>query len=263
MSAVRLGPSPSPALFPAIDLRDGRCVRLLQGDYDRETVYGDDPVAQALAFQEAGADWVHVVDLDAARSGDPVNRPMVAAVVAALDIPVQTGGGVRSVDDARVLFDAGVARIVLGTAAVEDPDLVPAVAAYGAVAVGLDVRGDEVAVRGWTEGSGLLLDDALARYSDLGTAAFVITRIERDGTLEGPDLDGLAGALAVTAVDVVASGGVGCPADLEDLAALEAGGRRIAGIILGRALYEGTVDLADAVRRMSGRPDGLAGGARV
>ena len=170
---------------------------------------------------------------------------------------------VRSVDDARVLFDAGVARIVLGTAAVEDPDLVPAVAAHGAVAVGLDVRGDEVAVRGWTEGSGLLLDDALARYSDLGTAAFVITRIERDGTLEGPDLDGLAGALAATAVDVVASGGVGCPADLEDLAALEAGGRRIAGIILGRALYEGTVDLADEVRRMSGRPDGLAGGARA
>ncbi|MDG1463750.1 MAG: 1-(5-phosphoribosyl)-5-[(5-phosphoribosylamino)methylideneamino] imidazole-4-carboxamide isomerase, partial [Acidimicrobiales bacterium] len=181
----------TPALFPAIDLRAGRCVRLIQGDYDRETVYGEDPVAQALAFQEAGADWVHVVDLDAARTGDPVNRPVVAAVAAALDVPVQTGGGVRSVADARDLFDAGVFRVVLGTAAVEDPDLVTAVADHGPVAVGLDVWGDEVAVRGWTEGSGLKLGDALIRYSDLGAAAFVITRIERDGTLEGPDVDGL------------------------------------------------------------------------
>jgi len=238
-----------PELFPAIDLRGGRCVRLMQGDYDRETVYGDDPVAQALAFQEAGADWVHVVDLDAARSGDPVNRPVVAAVVAALDVPVQTGGGVRSVDDARALFDAGVARVVLGTAAVEDPDLVSVVADHGPVAVGLDVRGDEVAVRGWTEGSGLRIGDALVRYSTLGTSAFVITRIERDGTLEGPDLEGLAGALAATDVDVVASGGVGRPTDLDDLGALEVEGRRIAGIILGRALYEGTVDLAEAVAR--------------
>ncbi|MDP6947355.1 MAG: HisA/HisF-related TIM barrel protein, partial [Myxococcota bacterium] len=194
-----------------------------------------------LAFQEAGADWVHVVDLDAARSGDPINRPVVAAVAAALDVPVQTGGGVRSVDDARVLFDAGVARVVLGTAAIEDPDLVPAVAAHGPVAVGLDVRGDEVAVRGWTEGSGLRLDDALARYSDLGTAAFVITRIERDGTLEGPDIGMYREALEATRLDVVASGGVGTPGHLDDLAALDADGRRLAGVIVGRALYEGNV----------------------
>ena len=125
-----------PELFPAIDLRAGRCVRLVQGDYDQETVYADDPVSQALAFQEAGADWVHVVDLDAARSGNPVNRPVVAAVTAALDVPVQTGGGVRSIADARALFDAGVARVVLGTAAIEDPDLVTAVADHGPVAVG-------------------------------------------------------------------------------------------------------------------------------
>ena len=250
----------TPALFPAIDLRAGRCVRLMQGDYDRETVYGEDPVAQALAFQEAGADWVHVVDLDAARTGDPVNRPVVAAVAAALDVPVQTGGGVRSVADARALFDAGVARVVLGTAAVEDPDLVTAVADHGPVAVGLDVWGDEVAVRGWTEGSGLKLGDALIRYSDLGTAAFVITRIERDGTLEGPDVDGLAAVLAATSVDVVASGGVGRPSDLADLAALDVDGRRIAGIILGRALYEGTVDLAEAVRQLSEGPSGHPAG---
>ena len=241
-----------PELFPAIDLRAGRCVRLVQGDYDRETVYGDDPVAQALAFQEAGADWVHVVDLDAARSGSPVNRSAVAAVTAALDVPVQTGGGVRSLADARTLFDAGVTRVVLGTAAIQDPDLVTAVSDYGPVAVGLDVWGDEVAVNGWTEGSGLLIVDALVRYSTLGTSAFVITRIERDGTMEGPDLDVLTDALAVTNVDVVASGGVGRPSDLDDLAALSVDGRRIAGIILGRALYEGTVDLATVVRRRAG-----------
>ncbi len=246
----------TPALFPAIDLRGGRCVRLMQGDYDRETVYGDDPVAQALAFQEAGADWVHVVDLDAARTGDPVNRPVVAAMAAALDVPVQTGGGVRSVVDARALFDAGVARVVLGTAAVEDPDLVTVVADHGPVAVGLDVRGDEISVRGWTEGSGLRLSDALVRYSALGTSAFVITRIERDGTLEGPDVEGLAAALAATDVSVVASGGVGRPTDLDDLVALNVAGRRIAGIVLGRALYEGTVDLADAVQRLSGGSTG-------
>ena len=241
-----------PELFPAIDLRAGRCVRLVRGDYDRETVYSDDPVAQALAFQEAGADWVHVVDLDAARSGSPVNRSAVAAVTAALDVPVQTGGGVRSLADARTLFDAGVTRVVLGTAAIQDPDLVTAVSDYGPVAVGLDVWGDEVAVNGWTEGSGLLIADALVRYSTLGTSAFVITRIERDGTMEGPDLDVLTDALAVTNVDVVASGGVGRPSDLEDLAALSVDGRRIAGIILGRALYEGTVDLATVVRRRAG-----------
>ena len=239
-------------LFPAIDLRGGHCVRLMQGDYGRETVYGDDPVAQALAFQEAGAAWVHIVDLDAARTGEPVNRPVVAEVAAALDIPVQTGGGVRTIDDARALFDAGVVRVVMGTAAVETPDLVAAVAAIGRVAVGLDLRGDEVAVSGWTAGSGLGLQDALKRFSSLGTDAFVITRIERDGTLEGPDLEGLGGALAATGIDVVASGGVGRPSDLTDLADLEVDGRRLAGIVIGRALYEGTVDLAAAVEAMGG-----------
>lgn len=240
-------------LFPAIDLRGGQCVRLVQGDYGRETVYGDDPVAQALAFQEAGAAWLHIVDLDAARTGEPVNRPVVADVAAALDIPVQAGGGVRTVDDARALFDAGVARVVMGTAAVESPDLVASVAAIGSVAVGLDLRGDEVAVRGWTAGSGLGLEEALERFATLGTDAFVITRIERDGTLEGPDLSGLRGALESTGIDVVASGGVGRPSDLTDLADLEVDGRRLAGIIIGRALYEGTVDLATAVEAMGGR----------
>ena len=243
----------APALFPAIDILGGRCVRLLQGDYGQETVYGNDPAAQARAFQDAGATWVHIVDLDAARTGDPVNRPVVAEVAATLDVPVQAGGGVRTLDDARTLFDAGVSRVVMGTAAIEDPDLVDQVADLGRVAVGLDIRGEEVAVRGWTEGTGLLLTDAFERFSNRGTDAFVITQIERDGTLQGPDLEGLAAALATTGVDVVASGGVGRPSDLKDLADLAVAGRRLAGIILGRALYEGTVDLAAAIQTLKER----------
>ena len=243
----------APALFPAIDIRGGRCVRLLQGDYGQETVYGNDPAAQARAFQDAGATWVHVVDLDAARTGDPVNRQVVAEVAATLDVPVQAGGGVRTLDDARTLFDAGVSRVVMGTAAIEDPDLVDQVADLGRVAVGLDIRGEEVAVRGWTEGTGLLLTDAFERFSNRGTDAFVITQIERDGTLQGPDLEGLAAALATTGVDVVASGGVGRPSDLKDLADLAVAGRRLAGIILGRALYEGTIDLAAAIQTLKER----------
>ena len=240
----------SPVLFPAIDILGGRCVRLLQGDYGQETAYGNDPVAQAQAFQDAGATWVHVVDLDAARTGDPVNRQVVAEVAATLDVPVQAGGGVRTLNDARTLFDAGVSRVVMGTAAIENPNLVDEVAGLGRVAVGLDIRGEEVAVRGWTKGSGLLLNDALERFSIRSTDAFVITQIERDGTLQGPDLAGLAAALAATEVDVVASGGVGCPSDLNDLADLVVAGRRLAGIVLGRALYEGTVDLATAIRAL-------------
>ena len=243
----------APALFPAIDILGGRCVRLLQGDYGQETVYGNDPVAQARAFQDAGATWVHIVDLDAARTGDPVNRQVVAEVAATLDVPVQAGGGVRTLDDARTLFDAGVSRVVMGTAAIEDPELVDQVADLGRVAVGLDIRGEEVAVRGWTEGTGLLLTDAFERFSNRGTDAFVITQIERDGTLQGPDLEGLAAALATTGVDVVASGGVGRPSDLKDLADLAVAGRRLAGIILGRALYEGTVDLAAAIQTLKER----------
>jgi phosphoribosylformimino-5-aminoimidazole carboxamide ribotide isomerase len=247
----------APLLFPAIDLLDGRCVRLYQGDYGRQTVYGDDPVAQALAFAEAGAPWIHVVDLDAARSGRPVNRPVIAAVAAAVAVPVQTGGGVRSPADARALFDAGVTRVVMGTAAVEDPSLVAAVAAHGRVAVGLDVRGREVAVRGWTEGSGQDVLDAADRFADAGAEALVVTQIARDGTLEGPDVEGLVlvlGHLAVSGspLDLVASGGVGTLADLAVLRDLTCEGRALAGVIVGRAVYEGAFGVADAVDVLAG-----------
>lgn len=236
-------------LYPAIDLRGGRAVRLLQGDYDRETVYGDDPVAIASGFVAAGATWIHVVDLDAARTGDPVNRPVVAAIAAAVAgrARVQTGGGVRTVDDARALAAAGVARVVMGSAAVKDPSLVDAVADVVAVAVGLDHRGGELAVHGWTEGSGVQLTDVLGRYPR--AAAFVITDIGRDGMLAGPDVGGLRAAAEATTVPVIASGGV---ASIDDVRTLAAEVPNLAGVITGKAIYEGRLDVAEAVRALEG-----------
>jgi phosphoribosylformimino-5-aminoimidazole carboxamide ribotide isomerase len=240
-------------LYPAIDLRGGRCVRLHQGDFARETVYGDDPVAVARRFVADGAPWLHVVDLDAARTGEPVNRAVVAAVAAAVDVPVQSSGGVRDEDAATALLDAGVTRVVVGTAAVEDPDLVARLAAAhpGRVAVGLDTRSGEVAVRGWTEGSGIPLADVVPRVAELGAAALVVTDIARDGTLTGPALDGLAAVLAATPVPVVASGGVGTLEELRALATLDAGGRCLAGAIVGTALYEGRFTVAEAVAALA------------
>ena len=238
-------------LYPAIDLRDGRCVRLYQGDYGRETVYGDDPVAQALAFEAEGAAWIHVVDLDAARTGDPLNRPIVAAIAAAVMVPVQTGGGVRDEAAADALIDVGVSRVVLGTAALEQPELVRRLAARMPLAVGLDALGRDVAVRGWQQKSGRDLIDVARSFADAGVAALVVTEIGRDGTLEGPDLEGLAAVLEATGIDLIASGGVGSLDDLAALAGLEVDGRRLAGAIVGRALYEGSFTLTEARLRLA------------
>jgi len=240
-------------LFPAIDLRDGNCVRLYQGDYGKETVYGSDPVAQALAFESEGAPWIHVVDLDAARSGSPENRPVVAAIAEAVGVPVQTGGGVRSADAAKALFDTGVARVVIGTAAIENPSLVEALTSDWAVAVGLDARGSDIAVHGWEQASGHDLLATAQRFSDLGVDALVVTEIGRDGTLGGPDTNGLSRVLGATSVDVIASGGVGTVADLEALADLTIDGRRLAGAIAGRAIYEKKFTVASAVAALANK----------
>jgi phosphoribosylformimino-5-aminoimidazole carboxamide ribotide isomerase len=234
-------------LYPAIDLRDGRAVRLYQGDYDRETVYNDDPVAQAVAFAAEGAQWIHVVDLDAARSGRPVNRDVIADIAGAVDVPVQTGGGIRDEDSAIELLDAGVARVVLGTAALEQPALVRRLATRMPVAVGLDARGRDVAVRGWEKGSGRDLLDVAREFADCGVAALIVTEIGRDGTLEGPDLDGLTEVLAASEVPIIASGGVGRLDDIRALAQLRAQGRHLSGAIIGRALYEGAFTLSEAL----------------
>ncbi len=235
-------------LYPAIDLRGGRAVRLLQGDYDRETVYGDDPVALAVSFAEAGASWIHVVDLDAARSGAPVNRGVIGSICAAVAgrSKVQTGGGVRRVDDAVELAALGVARVVMGSAAVADPGLVSVAAQHVPVAVGLDHRDGEVAVHGWTSGSGVQLLDLLDRYP--AAAAFVITNIARDGMLTGPDLEGLELAASRTDVPVIASGGIATLDDLRSLAAIAG----ISGAITGKAIYEGRFTVAQALDVVAG-----------
>jgi phosphoribosylformimino-5-aminoimidazole carboxamide ribotide isomerase len=234
-------------LFPAIDLLGRRVVQLVQGDFESGVVHGDDPVAVAQAFESAGAPWIHCVDLDAARTGEPRNRDLIAAVASAVDVPVQASGGVRDVDAASALADAGVRRVVIGTAALDEPELVERIAARQPVAVGLDVRGREVAVRGWTQGSGVEWDAALARLERSGAEAVVVTQINREGLLQGPDLPGLAEVLAATELEVVASGGVSGLDDLRALADLAAGDRRLAGAIVGSALYEGRVTVADAV----------------
>jgi phosphoribosylformimino-5-aminoimidazole carboxamide ribotide isomerase len=235
-------------LYPAIDLRGGRCVRLYQGDFARETVYGDDPVAQARAFADAGSPWIHVVDLDAARTGEPVNRPAIAAVAGSIGVPVQTGGGVRDDAAADALLAAGVARVVLGTAALDRPGWAVSLAERhrGRVALGLDVRGREVAVRGWEEASGRQLAEVAAHFDDAGFAALIVTQIDVDGAGAGPDLDLYAELLDTTETDVIASGGVGGADDLRALAALGADSRPLVGAIVGRALYDGslTIDAA-------------------
>jgi phosphoribosylformimino-5-aminoimidazole carboxamide ribotide isomerase len=235
-------------LYPAVDLLDGRCVRLVQGDFERRTDYGD-PVEAAVELARAGAPWLHVVDLDAAKTGEPVNRSLVTEIAAAVPVPVQAGGGVRDDAAAGALLEGGVARVVLGTAAIEDHDLVERLAGRypGRVAAGLDHRGGEVTLRGWTLGAGAGLLEVLGRLEDLGVDAVVVTDISRDGTLEGPDIPGLSVALAASTVDLIASGGVGSLGDLAALARLDADGRTLAGVIVGRAIHDGRLDVQEAL----------------
>lgn len=237
-------------LYPAIDLRDGRVVRLRQGDYDQETSYGDDPLRVAESFADAGARWIHVVDLDAARTGTPVNRPLIGTLATALSgrASVQTGGGVRTLEDVRDLASHGVGRVVMGSAAVSDPDLVRRAGDIADVVVGLDHRQGELAVHGWTEGSGVNLMEALAWFPT--AAAFVITDISRDGMLLGPDLDGLRRCVTSTNVPVIASGGVASLDDLRSLRGIEG----LSGVITGKALYEGRFSVVDALRILGGDP---------
>jgi phosphoribosylformimino-5-aminoimidazole carboxamide ribotide isomerase len=242
--------------IPAIDVRDGRSVRLLQGDYAKETVYGD-PVDQARTYAEGGASRLHVVDLDGARSGNGENDAVIAAIAAAVSIPIEVGGGVRSIERASTLLVYGVDRVVMGTAAVEEPDLLAEIAARfpGRVAVGLDHRSvtadgvtrRELAVRGWEVGSGLDLAEVLAKMAALELAGVIVTDIGRDGTLAGPDLAGLASVLEATKHRVIASGGVGTVADLRALKELGSPARRVDAVIVGKALLSGAISLEEAI----------------
>jgi phosphoribosylformimino-5-aminoimidazole carboxamide ribotide isomerase len=228
-------------LFPAIDLKGGQCVRLLRGEMSAATVFNDDPAAQAAAFAAAGFEWLHVVDLDGAFAGRPVNAGAVERILAATPLPVQLGGGIR--DEARIAawLERGVTRIVLGTAALRDPALVKrACRDYpGRIVVGIDARAGMVAVEGWAETSTVAAKDLALRFEDAGVAAIVYTDIERDGALAGVDADAVAALAASLSTPVIASGGVASLADLERLRARAASG--IVGVICGRALYDGRI----------------------
>lgn len=231
-------------LWPAIDLRGGKCVRLLQGDYDRETVFGEDPVAVVRDFVAAGARRLHVVDLDGAKAGAPVQADLVRRMVEAAGVPCQLGGGVRTRDTAVAYLAAGVERVVLGSAAVERPEMLEALAGEfpGRIVLGLDARNGRLAVRGWLETSGLAAVDVARRHAGLPLAGIVYTDIARDGMLSGPNLEALAGMIAATPLPVVASGGVATADDIRRVAAIGA-----AGCIVGKALYAGAVTMPQAL----------------
>jgi phosphoribosylformimino-5-aminoimidazole carboxamide ribotide isomerase len=236
-------------LYPAIDLKDGQCVRLLRGELASATVFGTDPAAQARAFEAAGCRCLHLVDLNGAFEGRPVNAAAVEAVLAAVTVPVQLGGGIRDRATLESWLERGVARVILGTAALRQPQLVreAARAHPGRVAVGIDARGGRVAVEGWAETTDVRATELARRFEDAGVAAIVYTDIDRDGALEGPNVAATAALARAVAIPVIASGGV---ASLDDLRALKATGV-IAGAISGRALYEGRIEVAEAVRLLA------------
>ncbi|MGH7858047.1 MAG: 1-(5-phosphoribosyl)-5-[(5-phosphoribosylamino)methylideneamino]imidazole-4-carboxamide isomerase [Candidatus Binatia bacterium] len=234
-------------VIPAIDLRAGKCVRLFQGDYAKETVYGEDPVAMALRWQKEGGEWLHLVDLDGAKAGRPVQLDTVRRICERVAIPVELGGGLRTLEDARSALGAGVERLILGTVALESPDLLSEVCRElpGRVYVALDARDGKVATRGWTESSGVDVLEAALECERRGAAGFLFTDISRDGTGEGVNAEATAALAGRVSVPVVASGGVGGVEDIRRLRARGAAG--IAAVIVGRALYTGKVRLPEAI----------------
>ena len=237
-------------VIPAIDLRGGRCVRLHQGDFERETVFSDDPVAMALQWQEQGGPRLHLVDLDGAASGEPAHLEVITAIVSALEIPVQVGGGIRTADTARAWLEAGVERVVIGTAAVRNPEMVAEVCrAHGSerVVVSADARDGMVALQGWTEASEISVLDLAHRMSDIGVVRLLYTDIARDGMLTGPDVATNSRLVEETRMAILASGGV---SSVEDIRRLVPTG--VEGVIVGRALYTGAVNLPEAVAAAGG-----------
>jgi phosphoribosylformimino-5-aminoimidazole carboxamide ribotide isomerase len=249
-------------LFPAIDLKDGVCVRLERGEMDRATIFNDDPAAQARAFEAAGFEWLHVVDLDGAVTGKSINADAVAAILGAVNIPVQLGGGIRDRAAADAWLRRGVARVILGTAALRDPALVRESArSYpGRIVVGIDARSGKVAVEGWAETSELAAVDLARRFEDAGVAAVIYTDIDRDGVFAGLNLDATLALAEAVSIPVIASGGLASLADVEKLTARRY--RKLAGAIVGRALYDGRLDAGAALKlirskmhRRSGRAE--------
>jgi phosphoribosylformimino-5-aminoimidazole carboxamide ribotide isomerase len=245
-------------LFPAIDLKDGRCVRLKLGDMAQATVFNDDPAAQARRFESQGFEYLHIVDLNGAFAGRPVNAAAVEAILGAVRMPVQLGGGIRDMATIEAWLDKGVRRVILGTAAVRDPALVREACRRfpGRVAVGIDARGGRVAVEGWAEASELSAVELARRFEDAGVAVIVYTDIERDGVLKGLNLPATLDLARATSIPVIASGGLAGIEDVEAL--LQPRYRRLEGAIAGRALYDGRLDAGAALavigRARSGAP---------
>lgn len=238
-------------LYPAIDIRGGQAVRLLQGDYERETTYDADPVDAAKRWADEGAEFLHVVDLDGAKAGEPRNLDAIERIAATVDCPIQVGGGLRDPQSVRAILDAGADRVVIGTAALRDPEFLDAMLeAHGhRIVVSVDARAGQVALEGWTETGDESVVDAVAALSKRGVARFLCTAIEVDGTMEGPAIDQLTEIAAATASQVIASGGVG---DLKHLEALaQAAPPNLEGAIVGRALYERKFTVADGIKALA------------
>ncbi|WNK00207.1 1-(5-phosphoribosyl)-5-[(5-phosphoribosylamino)methylideneamino]imidazole-4-carboxamide isomerase [Thalassospiraceae bacterium LMO-JJ14] len=233
--------------FPAIDLKAGQCVRLVHGDMDRATVFNDNPAAQARAFADAGCTWLHMVDLDGAFAGKPENADAVTAVLGAVDIKVQLGGGIRDIQTIEGWLERGLERVILGTVAVRDPDLViRACKAFpGHVALGIDARDGFVAVEGWAEATELKTEELAKRFEDAGAAALIYTDIGRDGAMQGPNLEATLSLADAVDIPVILSGGVSSMDDLRAVMAMDKG--KLEGVISGRAVYDGRIDPADAV----------------
>jgi phosphoribosylformimino-5-aminoimidazole carboxamide ribotide isomerase len=239
-------------LYPAIDIRGGKAVRLLQGDYARETTYDADPVDAAKRWAEEGAEFLHVVDLDGAKAGEPQNLESVRRIATAVECPIQVGGGLRDQTSVAAVLDAGAERVVIGTAALRNPDFLQAmVDAYAdRVVVSVDAREGKVALAGWVEISDVDVAAAVAELGERGVARFLCTAIEVDGTMEGPAVDELSRIAAATEAQVIASGGVGALAHLEALVGMAA--PNIEGVIVGRALYEGRLTVGEAIAALAG-----------
>ena len=237
--------------YPAIDLKDGACVRLLRGRMEDATVFNADPTAQAQEFQQQGAEWLHLVDLNGAFAGTPINEDAVAQLVRAVSLPVQLGGGVRDRETIDLWLERGIRRVVLGTAAARDPELVRSAAKAhpGRVAVGIDARGGKVAVEGWAETTELTALDLAKRYEDAGVAAIIFTDIDLDGAMQGPNVEATAEMAEATSIPVIASGGV---SSMDDLRALKASGAPLDGVISGRAVYDGKIAVAEVVKVLKG-----------
>jgi phosphoribosylformimino-5-aminoimidazole carboxamide ribotide isomerase len=236
-------------LYPAIDLKDGQAVRLVHGDMDQSTVFNDDPAAQARGFVDAGCEWLHLVDLNGAFAGEPVNAAPVEAILKACPVPAQLGGGIRDMKTIERWIDRGLARVILGTVAVENPDLVREAAREfpGKVAVGLDARNGFVATKGWAAETEIQVTDLAKSFEDAGISAIIYTDILRDGAMKGPNITATEALARAVNIPVIASGGV---SSMDDLSALKATGV-ISGAISGRALYDGAIDLGAALKALA------------